>query len=332
MLASTDDGVIVVSFLRNSDHIRMVQQAKVSELIAAEAAEKTYVSFEFFPPRTEKGEQTLLNDHMPVFARQEPIFIDFTWGAGGTTHDKTPALCVASMEHGLNVNMHLTCTNMEEGKVRQALDLCKEKGIRNIVALRGDPPAGQEWKASAEGFSCALDLVKYIRANYGDFFSICVAGYPEGHPDKIQAENGLMSADDELHELAYLKEKIDAGADVIITQLFYDSAVFIRFVKKCREFGIKVPILPGMLPMVSYAGLKRMVSLCKTYLPDDVIAQTEALKDDEEAFKAYGVELTTRMIKEISAANIGINHFHFYTLNLPHSTMAVLKNLGLHKE
>mmetsp|Transcript_47958 Transcript_47958/g.55475 ORF Transcript_47958/g.55475 Transcript_47958/m.55475 type:complete len:309 (-) Transcript_47958:58-984(-) len=306
-------------------------QTKVSDLIVAEKADQIYVSFEFFPPRTEKGEQTLINEHMLEFAKQNPVFVDFTWGAGGTTSEKTPALCVASMSHGLNVNMHLTCTNMEEGKVRQALDLCKEKGIRNIVALRGDPPAGQEWKASAEGFTCALDLVKYIRANYGDYFSICVAGYPEGHPDKIQAEKGVMSSEDEIHELNYLKQKVDAGADVIITQLFYDSNVFIRFVKKCREHGITVPILPGMLPMVSYAGLKRMVTLCKTYLPDDVVVETEALKEDEEGFKAYGIELTTKMIQEIIAADIGIHHFHFYTLNLPHSTMSVLKKLGLYK-
>lgn len=306
-------------------------QTKLSELIAAEASGQTYVSFEFFPPRTEKGEQTLINEHMPEFAKQNPVFVDFTWGAGGTTSEKTPALCIASMVHGLNVNMHLTCTNMEEGKVRQALDLCKENGIRNIVALRGDPPAGQEWKASADGFTCALDLVKYIRANYGDYFSICVAGYPEGHPDKIQSDKGVMSPEDEIHELNYLKQKIDAGADVIITQLFYDSSVFVRFVKKCREYGIQVPILPGMLPMVSYAGLKRMVTLCKTYLPEEVVTATEALKDDDEGFKAYGIELTTKMIKEIIAADIGIHHFHFYTLNLPHSTMNVLKNLGLYK-
>lgn len=307
-------------------------QYKVSELLAAEKPEETYVSFEFFPPRTEKGEVTLMEEHMPVFAKQKPIFVDFTWGAGGTTYDKTPALCITAMNHGMNVNMHLTCTNMEEGKVKEALDLCKANGIRNIVALRGDPPAGQEWKASAEGFTCALDLVKYIRTHYGDYFCICVAGYPEGHPDKIHAERGVMTPEDEIHEMSYLKQKIDAGAEVIITQLFYDSNVFIRFVKKCRENGINVPILPGMLPMQSHGGLKRMVSLCKTYLPDDVIAQTEALAENDEGFKVYGVELTTKMIREIVDAKIGINHFHFYTLNLPHATMKILDNLGMRKE
>lgn len=307
-------------------------QRKVSDLIGAEKADERYVSFEFFPPRTEKGEQHLIEEHMPEFAKQQPIFVDFTWGAGGTTHEKTPLLCVAAMNHGMNVNMHLTCTNMAEGLVKEALDNAKAKGIRNIVALRGDPPAGQEWKASADGFNCALDLVKYIKAHYGDFFSICVAGYPEGHPDKIHADHGVMSSEDEVHELNYLKAKVDAGADVIITQLFYDTNVFIRFVKKCREYGIAVPILPGILPMVSYAGLKRMVSLCKTYLPDDVIARTEELKDNDEGFKAYGIELATKMINEIMDAKIGINHFHFYTLNLTHSTMQVLKNIGMFKE
>jgi methylenetetrahydrofolate reductase (NADPH) len=125
---------------------------------------------------------------------------------------------------------------------------------------------------------------------------------------------------------------VEAGACAIITQLFYDSQHFISFVKRAREAGIAVPILPGLLPIVSYPGLQRIVQLCKTYLPPDVKAATEELKDDTEGLKMYGIELTTKLIKEIIAANIGVNHFHFYTLNNTFSTMQVLKNFGWYKE
>ena len=306
-------------------------QQRISDLLKSKDPSKITVSFEFFPPKTEKGEATLIDVHMKEFAKQKPVFVDFTWGAGGTTSEKTPAMCLAAMEKcGLVVNMHLTCTNMPEGKVSEALALCRTHNIRNLVALRGDPPAGQAWQASKEGFSCALDLVKFVRSETSDFFSIAVAGYPEGHPDKIT--DGKCSDEDLDREIAYLKEKVDHGGDFIITQLFYDTALFVSFVKRCRAAGITVPILPGLLPMVSYAGLQRMVSLCKTYLPPDVIAMTETLKTDEEAFKEYGVELTTRMCQEILEADIGINHFHFYTLNMTTSTFKVLQNLGLYVE
>ena len=306
-------------------------QTKISELLTAKDQKKITVSFEFFPPRTEKGEASLIDVHMKEFAKQNPVFIDFTWGAGGTTSEKTPALCIAAMEkYGLVVNMHLTCTNMAEGKVAEALALCRNANICNLVALRGDPPAGQEWKASKEGFGCALDLVKYIRSNAGHTFSIAVAGYPEGHPDSIV--DGKCSASNMDKEIAYLKEKVDNGGDYIITQLFYDTELFISFVRRCRAAGITVPILPGLLPMVSYAGLQRMASLCKTFLPPDVVSMTDALKDDEEAFKEYGVKLTTRMCQEILEADIGVTHFHFYTLNMTTSTVKVLQNLGLYVE
>lgn len=305
-------------------------QPKVSDLIRAEDPTKVYVSFEFFPPKTEKGDESL-HHHVEEFAKQQPVFIDFTWGAGGSTSEKTTALCKKYKDDfGLVVNMHLTCTNMEEGKVKAALSFCKDNGITNLVTLRGDPPAGQEWKASAEGYTCARDLVQHVREFHGDYFCCAVAGYPEGHPDKIHCETGVCSDEQMDAEIAYLKSKIEAGGDLIITQLFYDTSKFLVWQKKVREAGITVPILPGMLPMVSYAGLQRMVQLCKTYLPEDVKIATERLKDDEEGFKEFGVQLTTQMCKELMAA--GVNHFHFYTLNNTYSTFKVLKNLGLYKE
>lgn len=289
------------------------------------------VSFEFFPPRTEAGDVSLLKN-LEVFKTQQPVFIDFTWGAGGTTSEKTTELCKNAKEKlGLIVQMHLTCTNMPAGKVAEALEFCKKNGIRNILALRGDPPAGQEWQASKDGFECARDLCKYITENYGDYFNIAVACYPEGHPNRI-GEDGKCDEENMKAEIAYLKEKIAAGATAAITQLFYDTDIYINFVKRCRAEGITIPIIPGMLPMVSYAGLMRMVSLCKTWLPEELKAKVETLKEDEEAFKAFGIEYCTKQCKDILAANIGVDHFHFYTLNQTHSTLEVLKGLDYFKQ
>lgn len=306
----------------------MPHQPKVSEFLGSPCStgRPARVSFEYFPPRTDKAEESL-KQALQTFSRQKPIFMDVTWGAGGTTHDKTPALCSYIKDnHGVVVNMHLTCTNMSEDKIHTALEYCKANGIRNIVALRGDPPAGQEWKATNDKFTCALDLVRHIRAAYGDHFCIAVAGYPEGHPNKI-ADAGRTSEEDMAAEVAYLKQKVDAGADYVITQLFYDNRHFLTFRKRCVDVGIKVPIIPGMLPPLSHAGVQRMVTLCKTDVPPAVKQRFDELQGDDVAFRQYGVQLITDMCRELMTQ--GVDHFHFYTLNLEPSTFAVMQNLGL---
>ena len=200
-------------------------------------------SFEFFPPKTDAG-VTNLKARLGRMGGLNPEFVDYTWGAGGSTSTLTMDLCQSAQEDANFIaNMHLTCTNMEAGKVEEALTTAKSLGIRNIVALRGDPPAGEkEWKATDTGFTCALDLVKFIREKYGDYFCISVAGYPEGHPDKITDYPAYLEAgkvSDEIYaaEMAYLKEKVDAGADVIISQMFYDADIFLRWVKVCPGKG-----------------------------------------------------------------------------------------------
>lgn len=308
--------------------------SRIDDLLKAEDPSKLHISFEFFPPRSEDADRELLETRMPMFAKQSPVFFDVTWGAGGSTNAKTMKICsdLQKKYPNIPVNMHLTCTNMPKGMLFEALEFAKENGIRNIVALRGDPPSGKEFEALEDGFSCALDLVKYIRQHYGDYFCISVSGYPEGHCSKLKGENDIMSDKDFEEELAYLKQKVDAGANLIITQLFYSAPLFIRFVKRCREIGITIPILPGMLPFINYKSLTRMITMCKTYLPEEVKSKIEALKDDDKAFSAYGVALNVEMIKEIQAANIGAHHFHFYTINSTEQTFAVLKELQLLKE
>lgn len=305
---------------------------RIDELIRGEDPTKTYASFEFLPPRSAENEREFFGVRVPALVSQSPVFMDMTWGAGGSTSDTTMEVCQKLKEAypSIPINMHLTCTNMKKEIVFKALDFAKEHGIRNILALRGDPPKGQKFEAE-EGLTCALDLVKLIREKYGDYFCLTVAGYPEGHPSKIN-ENNVISEEDYEEELKYLKEKVDAGANLIITQLFYDAKQFIRFVKRSRAIGIMVPILPGLMPFYTYKGVQRMVKLCKTYLSEEVKAQIEALKEDNEGFIQYGATLTASIINEIAAADIGINHYHFFTINSTQPTLAVLKEIGLLRE
>lgn len=296
----------------------------------AEDPSKLRVSFEFYPPRGEGGEETFMNKTIPSFVQQNPIFLDLTWGAGGSTSGTTMRLCKELQEKypDIPINMHVTCTNMPQGLIKDALDFAKENSIHNILALRGDPPAGEEFKANPDGFHSALDLVQYIRQNYGDYFCISVAGYPEGHSSRI-GESGCISDEDYQKEINYLKQKVDAGANFIVTQLFYDPSLFVKFVKKCRENGITVPILPGLLPITTYNGLQRMINLCKTHIPHTVAQKVEELKDNPTALKEYGVEQCVEMIQFILASGIGCNHLHFYTLNSTHQTFEVMQRLNL---
>ncbi|KAI9138489.1 methylenetetrahydrofolate reductase-domain-containing protein [Paraphysoderma sedebokerense] len=288
----------------------------IDKIRKSESTNSCFWSFEFFPPKTTQGVQNLY-DRLERMYSLGPTFVDVTWGAGGTTADLTLEICsVAQSVYGLETCMHLTCTNMPKEKVDHALKEAKEAGIQNILALRGDPPRGQEnWTACEDGFSYAIDLVKYIRQQYGDYFGIAVAGYPEGHIDNPSKEEDLM----------HLKAKIDAGADYIVTQLFYDVDMFLEWVKKCRQVGINCPILPGIMPIQSYNGFKRMTSLCKTYVPQYIHDALEPIKDDDQAVKEYGVKLAVDMCNKMKEA--GLLGFHFYTLNLEKSTRLILEGL-----
>merc|ERR1719316_448485 len=249
------------------------------------------------------------------------MWVDVTWGAGGSTADKTLEICINALKyHGLDVMMHLTCTNMEKEALHRALTTCKENGICNILALRGDPPAGVnagEWKAVEGGFAYAVDLVKYIREEFGDYFCIAVAGYPEGHLE--------MESKDA--DLRYLKEKVDAGADMIVTQLFYDNGEFFAWRDKCVEMGITIPILPGIMPIQSYGGFTKMTSLCKTKVPAHIPEKLDPVKDDDEKVKDAGVQICIDQCKELIEK--GTPGLHFYTLNLESSVMRIVQGLGL---
>ncbi|KAJ1993583.1 methylenetetrahydrofolate reductase (NAD(P)H) met13 [Dimargaris cristalligena] len=277
---------------------------------------RPFWSFEYFPPKTQQGVVNLY-DRMERMYNLGPEFIDVTWGAGGTTSQLTTEICRTSQNvYGLETCMHLTCTNMSVDMIDTALREAKEAGIQNILALRGDPPRGAaEWTACENGFSYAVDLVRYIRRNYGDYFCVSVAGYPEGHLDAESLEQDMV----------HLKAKVDAGADYIVTQLFYDVDLFLGWTKKCRAAGINVPILAGIMPIQSYNGFDRMTMLCKTAVPDIVRTQLEPIKDDDQAVKQYGVQLAIAMCSKLrEAGHLG---FHFYTLNLEKTTRLILEGL-----
>ncbi|TPX53614.1 methylenetetrahydrofolate reductase [NAD(P)H] [Powellomyces hirtus] len=280
------------------------------------AEERCFWSFEYFPPKTEAGVINLY-DRMERMYQLGPEFIDVTWNAGGSSSDVTMQVCTTAQSvYGLETCMHLTCTNMPREKIDIALKDAKAAGIQNILALRGDPPRGQEnWTKCETGFSYAEDLVKYIREEYGDYFCIGVAGYPEGHTENQDPE----------HDMKHLKNKVDAGADYIVTQLFYDVDIFLKWHEECRKVGITIPILPGIMPIQNFGGFKRMTSLCKTYVPDSIYAALEPIKEDDKAVKDYGVQLAVDMCNQMKAA--GIRGFHFYTLNLERSTRLILEGL-----
>jgi methylenetetrahydrofolate reductase (NADPH) len=291
---------------------------KISSKIASAIDQnRDFWSFEYFPPKTESGKANLY-DRMDRMYSLGPEFVDVTWNAGGTSSDVTIEVCTtAQAVYGLETCMHLTCTNMPRAKIDIALKEAKAAGIQNILALRGDPPRGQEnWTSIDTGFSYGLDLVKYIRQEYGDYFCIGVAGYPEGHPDNLDKEI----------DIDYLKQKQDAGADYIVTQLFYDTDLYLNWLVKIKDYGITIPVLPGMMPIQNYNGFLRMTSLSKTIVPQFIYDALEPIKDDDLAVKDYGVQLCVEMCQKIR--NAGGRGFHFYTLNLERSTKLILAKLG----
>merc|ERR1719235_1670027 len=249
------------------------------------------------------------------------MWIDVTWGAGGSTAETTQLLCETAMDvTGLDVLMHLTCTNVTVDTTRKVLQRCKEKGLCNILALRGDPPANAaEWTATEGGFSHAVDLVRFIRKEFGDYFCIGVAAYPEGHIDAESFDKDLQ----------YYKEKVDAGADFGVTQLFYDTNLYFEFLKKSQAIGVpkSFNVFPGIMPIQNYAGFRRMTGLCKTFIPKAIDEAMELIKDNEAAVKEYGIELAVQMCKELMEG--GCPGLHLYTLNLEKSATAICEKLGL---
>lgn len=289
----------------------------IREMIAdAERTGQPSFSFEYFPPKTAQGVQNLY-DRMERMYHFGPKFIDITWGAGGRIAELTCEMVVQAQTYfGLETCMHLTCTDMGEEKVNNALKAAYKAGCTNILALRGDPPRDKEkWEAAEGGFRYARDLVRHIRDHYGDHFDIGVAGYPEGCDDNKDEETLLD----------HLKEKVDMGASFIVTQMFYDVDNFLRWVDKVRARGITVPILPGIMPIATYASFMRRANHMQCKIPKEWMDKLEPVKSDDVAVREIGKTLVADMCRKILAA--GLPHLHFYTMNLAQSTSMVLEEL-----
>lgn len=295
----------------------------IDQMKAQIASKDPWFSLEFFPPKTIEGANDLFQ-RMKVLAQGQPLFCDVTWHPSnhpGDVEKPTSSMCVAStMLNYLNINtmIHMTCTHQPKMKIKEQLITAKKEGIRNILALRGDFLPGEDWDPKDNNLSYAKDFVKFIREEHDNHFVIAVAGYPVGHPECPSYRK----------DLRHLKEKVDAGADFVISQLFFDAKTFIDFVDDCRKIGITCPIIPGILPIQSYDSLRHISKLAKLEVPKNIGDTINPIKGNDEAIRKFGIFQAVEMCKVLlnSGKAPGL---HFYTLNRDYATNCILKKLGL---
>jgi methylenetetrahydrofolate reductase (NADPH) len=291
--------------------IRDIYAAKI-------AARKPVISFEFFPPKTVEGDRNLLEKHIPALALARPDFCSVTYGAGGGTREKTLGIVDRiQREHQLVAMSHLTCVNATAEELRGVLTQAQALGIKNILALRGDPPGAQgEFTTTKGGFEFSYQLVRFIK-EMGDF-CVGTAGFPEGH---VACKEGREV------DWNRLKAKIDCGADFVLTQLFFDNRDFFRFRDYLAARGVSVPICPGIIPILSAHQIKRFTTLCGADLPAPLLASLDKHADNDEACAEFGIEYATRQCEELLRG--GVPGLHFYTLNKARSTVQIVRNLSL---
>jgi methylenetetrahydrofolate reductase (NADPH) len=282
------------------------------------AAGRPVFSFEFFPPKTEAGERNLYSA-LAELRTLEPSFVSVTYGAGGSTREKTIEIVKRIRdEYGLEAMAHFTCVGATVPQLRDTLDEMRVAGIDNVLALRGDPPAGQEaWTKTEGGLEYSRELVELIGSSYD--FAIGAACFPETHIHAASPEA----------DLEYLAEKVAAGADFLITQLFFDNKFYFDFVARVRAMGIETPIIPGIMPITHAGQVERMASMCGSAIPEGLRRELHARGDHPEAVLDFGVAYATLQCAELMAA--GAPGIHFYTLNRSPATRAILSALKLAK-
>ncbi len=273
------------------------------------------VSFEFFPPKTDAGFNKLF-DTIAQLTPLRPSFVDVTYGAGGSTREKTLELTGRiRRETELDVMAHLTCVGHSADEVGVILDQLWDQGVHNVLALRGDPPSGGQWTKCDGGFEYAGEMVEYVAGRH-DFF-VAVAGFPEGHPQCLNRTR----------DLEHLKAKVDAGASAVITQLFFDNADFLRFRDECRRTGIDVPIVAGIMPIQKLDQIKRFVTMCGAKIPHPLLTALEKLEDDPAAVERAGIDYATRQCQDLVFHSV--DGLHFYTLNKSGATVEIVRQLDL---
>jgi methylenetetrahydrofolate reductase (NADPH) len=288
---------------------------RINEILAAETP---VFSFEFFPPKTEVGEQNLykaLSELRPL----EPSFVSVTYGAGGSSREKTIEIVKRIKEDfGLEAMAHFTCVGATVPELRATLDEMREAGIENVLALRGDPPEGQaDWRKTDGGLEYSHELIELIGSAYP--FAIGAACFPETHIHAESAES----------DLRYLAEKVRSGVDFLITQMFFDNSFYFDFVARARRAGVEVPIIPGIMPITRVGQVERMATMCGSAIPDGLRAELRARAEDAEAVLDFGVAYATLQCAELLAA--GAPGVHFYTLNRSPATRAIVSALKLAK-
>lgn len=273
------------------------------------------VSCEFFPPRTPEGMQKLKLIHDKLNRALRPEYFSVTFGAGGSTQEKTLETVAHIQQAGSQAAPHLSCIASTKDNIRNLLQQYQQHGINRIVALRGDKPSG--WVGRIGEFAYANELVSFIRQEMGDYFHIEVAAYPEFHPQS-------KSASSELH---YFQQKVAAGANAAITQYFYNADGYFYFVDECRKLGIEIPIVPGIMPINQFEQLSRFSDACGADIPRWLRWRLENFKDDNLGLQQFGVEFISRLCERLLAA--GAPGLHFYTLNKEEPTLQIARNLGL---
>jgi methylenetetrahydrofolate reductase (NADPH) len=271
------------------------------------------LSFEFYPPKTPEGATNLLAVQQQL-GQCSPEFFSVTFGAGGSTRDKTFETVLQIKNQGVAAAPHLSCVASTKESIRAILNDYRQHDIRKIVALRGDLPSGT---LSAGEFRYANELVSFIRQETGDYFDIHVAAYPEVHP---QAANGLV-------DFKNFQRKVDSGANAAITQYFYNVEAYFEFVNQCEKAGITIPIAAGIMPISQYSQLFRFSEMCGADIPRWMRKRLESFGDDRQSVQAFGVEVVTRLCQQLIDG--GATNLHFYTMNQSTLTLAILNNLNL---
>jgi methylenetetrahydrofolate reductase (NADPH) len=287
---------------------------RIDELIGAGGAPS--FSFEFFPPKTPEGEANLYAA-LAELREMEPTFVSVTYGAGGSPAQKQKTIEIVTQikeDHGLEAMAHFTCVNATVAELRATLDRMRDAGIDNVLALRGDPPQGQtEWTATEGGLRYSRELIEMIRGDYE--FAIGAACFPETHIHATSPDA----------DLRYMKEKVDAGARFLITQLFFDNALYYDFVARARELGVDVPIVPGIMPITDFRQVRRFTEMCGASIPPNLLRELELRSDQPDAVTDFGVAYATLQCADLLAN--GAPGVHFYTLNRSPATRAILSAL-----
>ncbi len=281
---------------------------------------KPAISFEFFPPKTAEAEEKLF-ETVTQLKSLNPSFVSVTYGAMGTTRANTLRIVTKiKNEIGIEAAAHLTCVGHTRDEIETVLGDLLASGVENIVALRGDPPKGEtEFKPVPHGFRYAAELVRFIRnrPKFSKAFALAVAGYPETH----------IECRDKVKDLDHLKQKVDHGADAVITQLFFDNKDYFDFVERARKAGIKIPIVPGIMPVTQGPQIQRFASMCGAKIPAEMEKSISRLGDDQASVEKYGIDYATRQCQELIRNKVpGI---HFYTLNKSNATQQITSNLKL---